>query len=81
MTTIILTHWHRFGHLASNYGTDIAPRVVDALNSLPRREAFRWLMNHFEGNPDAITEGEVNWDCLEFTVYYDRESRKFYCAF
>ena len=81
MTTIILTHWSRFSRLADYYGTDMAKRVEDALNSLPRREAYRWLFANFEGNPNTNVAEEdwpAGWECPAFGIYYNTLDKRFY---
>lgn len=74
MTTIILTHYARFAHLGPE---QLAHRIAEALNSIPRREAFKWLATHLEygiapyyveGN--RCTEG-VTYYGHGFNVYYD----------
>jgi hypothetical protein len=77
MPTIILTHYDRFSRLSPEYRFF---RVAEALNSIPRREAFRWLIKHFKSaviEDEETEETYVVWFGGGFNLEYDHKNHEF----
>lgn len=76
MTTIIIKHFDRFKHLDE---VQIGRRLAEALNNVPRKEAFLWLCRNFTGYT-MNSMGEIGWSQkgLYFGITYNHEEHRFF---